>query len=411
MLDPINLIFTVTPPTSYTGACVFGGTPTGTGSLNTNNWIQINLLVILLSFSISAVIYALGGIFSASMREKLRGAAKYEAFQGVVSIMIIMVLIGFSAVSCQTGAALTVSSSKIIHTSYQDPMQFAESYIGNLMFTQGLSLFSQIYTESVLLAVNANIASTIEETLEALIYQYVGVSFSAGFVGTLFGFSGALGATFEPMIVVAFGVLFMIYLILPIIEALALTVIVPLALVMRSIPFAGPKLRESSDTFLALAIGFYFILPLAILMNGYIMAWIYSSPCTPGSSLCNPYIQFTPAYSLQQVSVNNLFNTPPQALTSGSCSFCGLQITSSFFSSGFSQEGGILSGLKAIFEATFDIPQIMVEYSLKTAEYMFEAVVLIGLDLAITLAFAQGLTKGLNAVSRIIGVGPFWGNV
>lgn len=407
MFDLTNLLLTPAA-NSYTAACVFGGTPTGAGSLNTGSWIQINLLVVILSFSVSALVYTFSNFFPTSMRTKMQGAAKYEAFQGIVSIAIIIVLIAFSSITCQAGEALTASSAPVIHTTYQNPMQFAEAYIGNLMFTRGLSLFSQIYSESVLLAVNANIASTIEEALEEFtVNQYLSISFSPGLVGTLFGFSGALGATFEPMIVVCFGVLFMIYLLLPMIEALALTVIVPIALIMRSIPFAGPKLRESSDTFLALAIGFYFILPLALLMNSYIISWIYA-PCTASSTLCNPYNQYTAPYQLAQVSTNQLFNTPPQTLTSGSSPLSGIKIPASFFSTSVANEGGILGGLKAVLEITFNLPSIMVEYSLKTAEYVFEGVVLIGLDLAITLAFAQGLTKGLNSVGKMVGVGPFW---
>ena len=123
------------------------------------------------------------------------------------------------------------------------------------------------------MAISANLASVVEEHLTDLVINpFFSISISPDIIGTLFGFSGALSSSFEPLIVVTFGILFMIYLLLPIITALALTVVVPLALIMRSIPFAGPKLRESSDTFMSLAIGFYFILPLAILMNSYIIS-------------------------------------------------------------------------------------------------------------------------------------------
>lgn len=411
MLNPSAILLGIAS-NSYSSECIFGGSVTSTASLNTGNWIGINFLVILLSFTIAGVVYSLSNLFPVSTKEKMKGAAKFEAFQGLISIAIIIVLIAFSSVTCNIGADLTVSSAQVINATYQNPMQFAESYIGNLMFSQGLSLFSQIYTESVLLAINANLASIIDEALENLVEGFLSISFSPGLMGTLYGFSGALGATFEPLIVVSFGVLFMIYLLLPMIQSLALTVIVPLALIMRSIPFAGPKLRESSDTFLSLAVGFYFILPLAILMNSYLIHWVYT-PCNATTgALCNPYSQFTSAYQLNQVNTNQLFNTPPQQLGSAKTPlgniFSSISIPSSFLSSSIAQSGGILGGLAGVLAATYDLPQIMVTYSLKTAEYVFNAVFLIGLDLAITLAFSQGLTKGLNGVGRMLSVGPFW---
>lgn len=395
---------------SYSSECIFGGSATSGGSLNTGNWIGINLLVILLSFSIAGVLYSTSNIFPVSTREKMKGAAKFEAFQGLISIVIIIILVAFSSVTCNIGANLVVSSAKITNTTYQNPMQFAESYIGNLMFSQGLGLFSQIYTETVLVAINANLATTIEEAVQSIMLSFFSISFPPSLMGTLYGFSGAFGATFEPIIVVSFGILFTIYLLLPIIQSLALTVIVPLALIMRSIPFAGPKIRESSDTFLALAIGFYFIFPLAILMNGYLINWAYT-PCNATTgSMCNPYSQFTSSYQLQQFSINNLFNTPPQQLGSGTTplSIGTINLPASFLSSSVAHMGGLLGGLAGVFAIIYDLPQTMVDYSIKTAEYAFNAIFLIGLDLAITLAFAQGLSKGLNGVGRMLSVGPFW---
>ncbi len=390
---------------SISSACVFGGTPTPGGSLNTGGWIQINLLVILLSFSVSAMLYSLSGFFPTSMREKMKGAAKYESFQGIISIFIIIVLMAFSSVTCQIGQTLVASSTQITQTSYQNPIQYSEHYIGNLMFTKGLGLFTQIYSESVLMAISANTADVVEEALSELVIGPMGLSFSPGMVQVLYGFSGAMGSSFLPLIVVAFGVLFIIYLILPIIASLALTVIVPLSIVMRSIPYAGPKLRESSDTFLALAVGFYFILPLTLLMNSYIIAWIY---CTPSSAFCNPYVQYTAQYQLSNIPTSALFDQNSQ-VTAPLGQLGVLKLSSSFFSSSVANQGGFFSVIGDILQIMFAMPSVIMQYGLKTAEYVFEAVFLIGLDLAITLAFAQGLTKGLNSTGRMIGVGPFWG--
>lgn len=397
----------------YTSTCVFGGTPTvaGSSTLNTNNWIQLNLVVILASFAICGILYALSSLFSVTMREKMRGAAKYEAFQGLICTGIILALIGFSEVSCQVGENMVASSVPIIHISYQDPMQFSEAYLGNLMFTQGLGLFTSIYSESVLLTITGGMSSLLEDMLKELTLTLISLDFSPNLISIFYGFSGAISATYLPLMVVCFGIIFMIYLLLPLIEAIALTVMVPLALVMRSIPFAGPKLRETSDTVLAIAIGFYFILPLAILSNSYIVTWMYT-PCTSGgSSFCNPYSQFTAPYQLESVQTSSFFNEQPQAIAPKTTPLGGFTVPFNFLSSAAASQGGISGAIGYMLNTLYGLPQLLIQMSLGVAQYIFQGIVLIGIDLAITLAFAQGLTKGLNSVGKIIGVGPFWGNI
>jgi hypothetical protein len=395
---------------AYTNSCVFGGSVTSHGTLNTNGWIQINLLVILASFMISALVYTIANFFPVSMRERLRGAARYEAFQGIISVIIILVLIGIAASTCQVGISLTASSASVLHAVYQDPIQYSELYIGNLMFTRGLSLFSQIYSEAVFITISADIGSTVEEIINSAISALLHAQLGGGVFGVYYGFSSALALAFIPLLVVVFGVLFVLYILLALIESTALTVIVPVAIIMRSIPFAGPRLRESADSFLAIAIGFYFILPLAILMNTYIVAWIYT-PCTAAGMVCNPYNQYTNPYNLGSSPLNYLFNSQPQALASGSGLFSGVTTSDSFFTGSFSGVGGLTTGVSLMFQTLINLPQVIVGYGIDTAEYIFEGIVLIGLDLAITVGFAMGLTKGLNSVGRFMAVGPFWGNI
>ncbi len=415
MIDVIPIMLAVN--TAYNTACVFGGTPSGNGPLNTNGWIQINLIVVLLSFTVSAAIYSLSTLFSTSFGEKMRAAAKYEAFQGLISIAIIITLMSFSAVTCQLGESMTASTATMIHMSYEDPIQFSEGYIQSLMFTKGLNLFTSIYSETVYIAVAGNGAEFLEELLEENTIGIFGISFGSQIMALLFGFSAAISSSFLPLIVVAFGVLFTVYLMLPLIESLALTVIVPLALIMRSIPFAGPKLRESSDTFLALAIGFYFIFPMAIMLNSYIMSWIYtpcqiSTPISPssGTFLCNPYSQFNAPYQLADIPVGDMFTQSSQSI--GGVGFFGLNnVPFTFLSGTVAHQGGVFGAISNIVEASFGLPYVIINISVQVAQYAFEGIVLIGIDMAITLGFAQGLTKGLNSVGKITGAGPFWGNV
>jgi len=392
--------------------CVLGGTPTSAGgaTLNTGNWISINMIMVLLVITFAAAVYMFSGFVSTQLREKMKGAAKFEAFQAMVSIAIIFTLIGLSVVSCNIGNSIVQASTPITGQVYQTPMQASESYIGTLMFTKGLGLFTQIYAESVLIAVYANVATSIDDALsEIAIDPVLSISFSPDFFGAMYGFSGALGAAFEPLIVVTFGILFLLYLLLPLVQSLALTVVVPVALIMRTIPFAGPRLRESSDSFLALAIGFYFILPLAILMNQFIVHWIFTGCSATVLTLCNPYPQYTQQYVISTFPSSALFNTNSTTFTAGGLGVFNLPV--SFLGSGLSAGGGILSGLTSAVNLVIFLPQVIIGLGLKTAEYVFEGIVLIGIDMAIVLGFAQGLTKGLNSAGRIIGVGPFWGNV
>ena len=228
------------------------------------------------------------------------------------------------------------------------------------------------------------------------------------------------------LVVVAFGVIFVIYMFLPIIQAMALTIVVPLTLILRSVPFAGPRLREAADSIMGLAIGFYFILPLVLILNQYIITWLYT-PCIiqtslngiasthPQFLLCNPYYGFTGSYKLINIPVDSFFTSSPSSLASGvqSVGIAGLAngATTSFFSGAISGAGGAGPLIQKIFSSLFGLPQVIIAYAQEVSQYLFEGIVLIGIDMAITIGFAQGLSKGFGSVSRIIGSGPFWGNI
>lgn len=403
-MDPITLAI---PTTAYNTYCSFAGQ--GIGSLDANGWITITSLVLVLNFSVAAVLYAISGILPTTYREKLKGAVKYEAFQGIISAVILAILIASSASLCYVGQALVYQSTT---AQYQNPIQYSELYTSNLMFNTGLSLFTSIYSESILLTLTGNIAEVLEEFLPQItILPTLSFTVGSGLIGIFYGFSGALTSTFLALIAVTFGILFVVYLILPFIQQLAFTVVLPIALILRSIPFAGPNLRQTSDTMLALAIGFYFIFPLTILMNNFIMQWIYTS-CVPGingvvPSLCNPYSQYTGQYGLVNLPISSLFNLPPQNLDSVGF-LGGIALPDTFYSSSYNGFGGLGSGITLILENLYNTPNLILTYAQKTAQYLFQGIFLIGLDLAITVGFAMGLSKGLNSIGTMIGVGPFW---
>ncbi len=402
-MDPISLTVTQTVYSTY---CTFAGS--GISSLNANQWINITAIVLGINFAVAAAIFAISGVMPTAFREKLKAAAKYEAFQGMISVVILAVLIGSASTMCNIGQML-VSGSTVQH--YQNPLQYSQFYVNNLMFNTGLNLFTSIYSESVLLTLTGNIANYLEEFLPTItITPALGFSFSAGLMGIYFGFSGAMTGTFLALIAVTFGVLFMVLLILPFIQQLAFTILLPLALVMRSIPFAGPNLRQTSDTFLALAVGFYLIFPLTILFNAFVVTWVFT-PCSGAVSpaLCNPYYQYSGPYQIYNLPSDALFSTNTQQLSGNGGFLGGFNLFSTFYGGSFNGLGGLGNGVKLILENLYGLPGIIIGYAQQTAQYLFQGIFLIGLDFAITVGFAMGLSKGLNSVGRMIGVGPFWG--
>jgi hypothetical protein len=223
---------------------------------------------------------------------------------------------------------------------------------------------------------------------------------------TYMAYSGAY-TMFAGFLVVTFGALFILYLLLPIIMALAMNLLVPAAILLRSVSFAGPKLREASNAFIAIGIALYFVLPLSISANQAIVNWLY---CQNPGQACNPYLQYVGPYDLNNIPLTVLLT--PQ--TMGAYGYIGanpLSLPVSFFGQAIETgAGGWGSYIKDLAEGLVDLPDQVNSYSVSVAQYVFEGIVLIALDFAITMGFAQGLYKGLNAIPSVLGSsGSFWG--
>ena len=110
--------------------------------IDKNSWLQVSLMVIIATIAIASAIYALSGILPTSNREKLRKVVRFEVVQGFLSILLIAGLLSFSLASCSIDQALVkgvyvpASGSSIAFT---DPFQFAQSYLGNAIFIQGIA--------------------------------------------------------------------------------------------------------------------------------------------------------------------------------------------------------------------------------------------------------------------------------
>ena len=405
--------------------------------LNHNNWIGITALVVLTFMMVGAAAYGFSGIFPTNMREKIRGSVRYEYVQGVFSLVLIAAVFSVSLTACSVEGYITSSATKFggptlgvtpaCGMSYTDPFQFSNCYVGNLLFSKGTTLISDMIAEGFLLFTEGNLLFFAVNSAA----QVLSIGSGAGTLSTFFGtISGGLGVSpsisnsegpaeifydysfilvyvFEAIIVATFGLLFLLFLGLSFIEMLSLTVVLPVAIAMRCISFAGPKLREASNAFIAIAIAFYFVFPVTIAMNYYIVNWTY---CTNGGA-CNPYAQsYLGTYTLSTLPLINLF-TNPETVALGSGTGVGginLALPLNFYGAVLQSNGGLLNTVKNMLFAAAALPNVMNNYTEETAQFVFQGIFLIALDIAITVGFSVGFFKGLETVGQIMAVGPVW---
>ncbi|HUB92422.1 MAG TPA: hypothetical protein VL945_00510 [Candidatus Saccharimonadales bacterium] len=382
--------------------------------LNNNNWLSITALVVVMSLMISAMAYGLSGLFPGNTRERVRGVVKYEYIQGIFSIILIIVLFTLSFSACSIGSALVGTAAAPLN--YQDPFQFASYYIGNLMFAKGIALVTGLFSAGTVLMVDATLVNFfVSEIGQAVPIRNSGTGLKIAITGTdepatvIYEYSYVLNTVLAPLVVVSFGLLFVIFLSLNVIEALALTLVIPVAIIMRSLAFTGPKLREVSNGLVAIAIAFYFVFPLTLAMNYYVVNWTY---CINGGS-CNPYATpyLNPGYQLNNLPINQLFTNPEYASTASISGIGALiNVWTNFYSFQAQGSGGFLAAVSEIFQGLVSVPSLLNNFVMETAQYLFQAIFLIALDVGITIGFAVGLHKSLEAMGQIFGIGPFWGS-
>ncbi len=389
--------------------------------LNYDGWLNVAALVIIAVLMISATVYVISGLLPENPREKLRAAVKYEYIQGIFSIVLIAVIFTASIAACDIGGALTQSSSFV----YNDPFQFANYYMSNLLFTKGIALTTSMWSAGVLFIIDAffvqyalTLAGSLIPpltisggTVGLSIQPFITAGGSSESATIIFDYNSVLYAILEPLVVVAFGLLFVIFISLTAIETLSLTLVIPVAIIMRSLSFSGPRLREASNALIAIAIAFYFVFPLTLAMNYYVVNWTY---CLGNLSGCNPYATELTPYQINQIPFNQLFNNPASTCNLDGLGACAsatpspITIPLNFWTAVANSNGGLASASRQVIKAMIDMPQIIDNYSEYTAQFLFQAIFLIGLDVGITIGFAIGLNKGLSTIGSILGGGPFW---
>lgn len=384
------------------------------GYVNKNDWININVLVVLTFIMISALVYAISGILPIANRERLRGVVKHEAVEGVLSILIIVALVTITISACNVGSVLSGQAS-----TFQDPFQYSHQYLGHLLFSTGVGLTTDLYAKGLTFLVDGYAASYLGGLISSAIPDLkpipgfkisIGLSGVTNFISIFYGYNSVLSLVYATFIVLTFGLLFVLLLTLPIVESLAFTVVLPIAIIMRSLSFTGPRLREASNTVIAITIAFYIVLPLTITMTNFITNWTYC--IGNGNNPCNPYSYYLQGYKLgkDDVPVTSIFTD--KADYNGAFLLQGTPINlpiNVFYKTISSGSGGTAQALKNLVVDLFFTPYAIDNFSLQVSQYLFQGIILFALDIAIVVGFAQGLSRGLNSVSRILGTGPFLG--
>ncbi len=361
---------------------------------NANNWIGINYLVIIVGFSIVAAIYMLSKITPQNTSAKLTGITKIEITQLMISALLVAVLIASATTVCN----IATSISTAVNGNPYGPFTLADSYIGSLVYNKGIGLLSNIYTLSITYYIYANLLTMTSSSISSFIpktelaYGNFNLKITFGYdAGISLGIlSTVLLAVFAPLVIISLGMLFLQYLLLPIIQYTMFTIALPIAIGMRSIAFAGAGgtgLRGAANSILAIAIALYLIYPLVVGFDAYIMHWMFS-PQNPS------YTFLESTYSHPTAPVSTFL------LTTGTTGFGSTSWPS--ISSIFKQltQGNFLAAID------FSEPAIIVN---DVSEFMFQAVVLFALNIAITIGFAMSLAKALNG--GIEGAASFWSNI
>lgn len=431
--DTASATFTITGTVS--AATVAASACSIATLFNTSNgWISVCIIVVLFSLTLAGLIYAFSNILPTARGEQLKRITKYEIFEALLSLIIIFALFGMAVLSCNVGAQLTGQSS------YTNLFTFADTYLGTLLFTNGVSIVSQLYSKSVEYVVASNMILILfnlgQTALQAFmssvstLFSLVQITPGSGIGYVLYSYSGTLTLLYAALMVIAFAPLFILFLVLPLIQGGALTVVVPVALVLRSLSFVGPKVREASNLFLAIAIGFYFILPLTLVFNVYVADCLnigLVSTLQVGSCAGYPLAQYATGYTLPTMTTS-LFTTVGEGLvgissssscsapsssttpTSTLCSFGGVSPESLFAAYAGIPSLQYIPGFAGIFADLVYAPAQAVSFGEEVSYYLFLGIVLLSLDLAITVGFINGLGKGLNSISSLFGVEPLFGD-
>jgi hypothetical protein len=196
-----------------------------------------------LAVAIISVLYMLGKILSKS---ELEGLAKNELTQLFIALVIAISIVGLASISCK----ITKSIISDVFGVFGDGNQFTAStrYLSILIYKKGLPTIQQLWTSGFILEVLSSSELTLAKTK-------IKGSFLAPFSKIVNAFMFIV-----PIFLASLNAqLFIIQLS----EAFAITLILPLGMILRTIP----SLRKGGSFLMALAFGLYFVFPMTYVMD------------------------------------------------------------------------------------------------------------------------------------------------
>ena len=401
----ITLLLALLPVTSVaqttSNSCTLGGA-------YTSNWVGINIDVLLLWSAVIGAVFAVSQLFPGKARAAASGIVRAETVQLFISLFIIIALLTVSSAACGISSGI---SSKLLNTPNLNPFQYAEYYTENLSMNTGMGFLSYLYTTGMSYAIYSGVLSELSKDMLSgklfpnfNVFSSVKVSSSFGYsLGKMLSsFSTAYMDFFSEILLIMISMLMLQWLSLPFIQSLAFTLVLPLALILRSVPFgafgsdskSGRGLRDIGNTLLALAIAFYIIYPMMIVFNSYAVSYIFSpnnqlysctnclgAKVTP-LNIPESYFSSSLSYSLKANEFGG-FVSP---------SILGFITGPIFNNIGLILPNGIFDQVEAI--------------SFGLAKFIFYGLFMFGIDLTVTIGFASSLKKALN--SGVSGTGSFW---
>jgi hypothetical protein len=378
--------------------CAYGG---GNASYVTS-FLGVNYLIIAVGFAVLAMVYMASKLLPG---EKWRGLSmatiKSEMTQLVISVLIIAILFASANIACNIS---TTMSRNLIPTvglpSNLSPFGFADYYIGNLALNTGLGLLSNIYTLSITYSIDARLftilSTYMSNELSLIPNGPLTINIESGYdAGMIYGTTAdTYIAILAPLVILTIGMLFIQYIALPMIQYLAFVVVLPVAIILRSLSFTGANLRNTANAVLAIAIAAYLIYPLTISFDSFAVSWIFSTSNPEyGCTNC-----LSSAYQLQAL---------PSSFFSGSNSITVASYQLPTNLAGSLVQSTLFSNLGSVY------PPVMIAQSeqliSEIGQFMFIAVVLFAVNIAITAGFAMGLTRALN--SGVEGATTFWSSL
>jgi len=197
--------------------------------------IASSLTVVILAF-----IYMLGKILTKS---ELESIAKNELTQLFIALVIAIAIVSLASISCK-------ATKLLIPETMGDKNQFSISitYLSILIYNKGLPTIQQLWSSNFLIEV----LSSSEISLSK-------VKLSAGFLKP---FAKIVNA-FMFIVPIFIASLNAQMILIQLSEAFALTLILPLGMILRTIP----GLRKGGSFLMALAFGLYFVFPLTYVMD------------------------------------------------------------------------------------------------------------------------------------------------